>query len=267
MEEAGLSASTIQRRISTLSTALEIACEDEKLDSVPKLPYPTRKKDKAPVYIKTEEEEDRLRAELLSLDRPTNPTNNGGHPWLPGTGTVLALVADILLQTGMRVSELILARKADLVGNTLVLNQQKSGSPGSVPLNADAREYLKRLWDHPTWWRVVKGTLDERGNVVDEERRRAYKWIEYRFRPAAKRAGLGDITLHKLRHTAASRMIMRGVPIYEVQKVLRHSSTEVTQIYAHLSADHLQDAVATLSRRKPGEAKESNVVELRRNTA
>jgi site-specific recombinase XerD len=35
-----------------------------------------------------------------------------------------------------------------------------------------------------------------------------------------------------------------GVPLYEVSKLLRHSSIQMTERYAHLAPDHLHDAVA-----------------------
>jgi len=54
----------------------------------------------------------------------------------------------------------------------------------------------------------------------------------------------GDI--HKFRHTFASHLIMRGASITDLQKLLGHSSVEMTQKYAHLSKDHLQDVVNKL---------------------
>ena len=39
---------------------------------------------------------------------------------------------------------------------------------------------------------------------------------------------------------------MDGVPLYDVSKVMRHSSIEMTQRYADLAPDHLHDAVASI---------------------
>ncbi|MDH4651418.1 tyrosine-type recombinase/integrase [Pseudomonas sp. BN606] len=48
---------------------------------------------------------------------------------------------------------------------------------------------------------------------------------------------------HILRHTFASHFIMNGGNILTLQKILGHASLTMTMRYAHLSPDHLQDAV------------------------
>ena len=39
---------------------------------------------------------------------------------------------------------------------------------------------------------------------------------------------------------------MEGVPLFEVSKLLRHASIQMTERYAHLAPDYLHDAVASL---------------------
>lgn len=41
------------------------------------------------------------------------------------------------------------------------------------------------------------------------------------------------VTVHSLRHSFATEMLMSGMPIQELQQLLGHSSIETTQIYAH----------------------------------
>lgn len=48
---------------------------------------------------------------------------------------------------------------------------------------------------------------------------------------------------HALRHTFASHFVMRGGNILTLQKILGHTSLAMTMRYAHLSPDHLQDAL------------------------
>lgn len=48
---------------------------------------------------------------------------------------------------------------------------------------------------------------------------------------------------HVLRHTFASHFVMNGGNILTLQKILGHSSLAMTMRYAHLSPDHLQDAL------------------------
>jgi site-specific recombinase XerD len=40
-----------------------------------------------------------------------------------------------------------------------------------------------------------------------------------------------------MRHTAASSLVMDGVPLYDVQALLGHESFATTQRYAHLAPD------------------------------
>jgi len=66
------------------------------------------------------------------------------------------------------------------------------------------------------------------------------------FTTACRRAGIEDFHIHDLRHTFASWLVMNGVPLFEVSKLLRHSSIQMTERYAHLGPDHLHNAVANL---------------------
>lgn len=64
----------------------------------------------------------------------------------------------------------------------------------------------------------------------------------------AQKAGVRSF-LHKLRHTYASQLVQKGVSLYEVSKLLGHSSIQMTEIYAHLVPENLQKAVFNLPKR------------------
>jgi integrase len=57
-----------------------------------------------------------------------------------------------------------------------------------------------------------------------------------------KEAGLPWLRLHDLRHNFASMLVNSGRTLYEVQQILGHSDSKVTERYAHLSTATLQDA-------------------------
>jgi integrase len=61
----------------------------------------------------------------------------------------------------------------------------------------------------------------------------------YRIR---NKAGLPHLRAHDLRHSHASLLINSGRSLYEVQKILGHSTPIMTQRYAHLSTKTLQEA-------------------------
>ena len=56
-------------------------------------------------------------------------------------------------------------------------------------------------------------------------------------------ADIQDFRFHDLRHTFASWLVMQGESLFTVQKLMTHSTSEMTQVYAHLSDDHLRQAV------------------------
>jgi site-specific recombinase XerD len=57
---------------------------------------------------------------------------------------------------------------------------------------------------------------------------------------ASRRAGIGDVRAHRLRHTAACQMIRSGVPPVQIGEVLRHRSAGSTAIYARVDIDQLR---------------------------
>jgi integrase len=67
------------------------------------------------------------------------------------------------------------------------------------------------------------------------------------------------VTFHSLRHTCASWMVMQGISLYLVQKVLGHSTIQVTERYAHLAPDQLSLAVGAINR-GVREHKEKNII-------
>lgn len=78
----------------------------------------------------------------------------------------------------------------------------------------------------------------------------------YRGRPVAKmrrafatalqRAGIADFHWHDLRHTAASWMVQRGVPLAVVRDILGHSDIKLTARYAHVAPSQKVEAVEAI---------------------
>ncbi|WP_088951185.1 tyrosine-type recombinase/integrase [Micromonospora zamorensis] len=60
-------------------------------------------------------------------------------------------------------------------------------------------------------------------------------------------AGLRQVRLHDLRHTAASVLLAQGVPARVVMEILGHSQISVTlNIYAHVAPEVAREAAARL---------------------
>ena len=67
---------------------------------------------------------------------------------------------------------------------------------------------------------------------------------------AARRAGLGDVAAHRLRHSAATAMLHAGGSLAEIGQVLRHRRALTTALYAKVDVA----ALRVLARPWPGDA-------------
>ena len=74
----------------------------------------------------------------------------------------------------------------------------------------------------------------------------ACTFINRIYRKAREDAGIAHVTIHDLRHTGASRMVQRGVPLYTIGKVMGTKNPSSVARYAHLEIGNLRDAVAVL---------------------
>lgn len=69
------------------------------------------------------------------------------------------------------------------------------------------------------------------------------------FRHVASDAGLFDVTPHTLRHTAATWLMLAGVPIWEAAGYLGMSPATLARVYGHHHPDHLRAARDAIGRK------------------
>jgi integrase len=69
------------------------------------------------------------------------------------------------------------------------------------------------------------------------------------WKAALKLAGIEGLTIHDLRHTAASWAVQAGEPLYSVAHMLGHKSLAVTKRYAHLNPAAHRDVVGAVEAR------------------
>jgi site-specific recombinase XerD len=74
------------------------------------------------------------------------------------------------------------------------------------------------------------------------------------FKPAIREAEIENFHWHDLRHTFASRLIMRGASLRAVQEALGHKGIAMTLRYSHLSPEYQQGVVELLDE-KPTDSK------------
>jgi integrase len=157
----------------------------------------------------------------------------------------------VALNTGMRRGELCALKwdRVDFIQNQLIVSRSltryglsettKSGKKRYVPINPIVRDTLTKLM------REQRGEFvfcDEKGQPLNAHH------IYRDFHRSQKRAGFTKlIRFHDLRHTFASHFMMNDGNIYDLQKILGHSTLEMTQRYAHMSPDHLAEAIKIVS--------------------
>jgi integrase len=110
----------------------------------------------------------------------------------------------------------------------------KSGKHRIVPIPVPLASILKAYKLADRW----KGELvfpNDEGEMYSRNSK-----LEQVLRAALDRIGHGQIRVHDLRHVFASHFVMRGGDIFTLQRILGHSSPQLTSdTYAHLSPEHL----------------------------
>jgi integrase len=113
-----------------------------------------------------------------------------------------------------------------------------------VPINRDARAALLE---------AKEGALSQ---YVIEWARKKVKSVKRGLHQAARKAGVGHVSPHMLRHSAAVHMAEAGISMEEIAQYLGHSNVNVTRsIYARFSPDYLRKAAAALEYDDLAEAK------------
>lgn len=176
-------------------------------------------------------------------------------------GSFRDLVRAALL-TGCRYGELTRLRYEDFhpEGGTVTVQFSKAGKPRHVGLTDEGRALFDRL----TTGRARRDRIFVRddGNVwgaSHQQRPIEAASARARIEPSA--------TFHILRHTYASSLARRGVPMAVIAAQLGHADTRMTERhYAHLAPSYVADTVrAALP--PLGIVDKSNVAPLRRGTA
>ena len=73
-----------------------------------------------------------------------------------------------------------------------------------------------------------------------------YTNIRRAFKTALKRANIHDCSLHTLRHSFGSHLVMSGIDLNTVRVLLGHKDIKMTTRYAHLSPNFKKRAVEVL---------------------
>lgn len=150
-------------------------------------------------------------------------------------------IAIYLLSCGCRLNEALSATWGQIDKTNRIWRIPASNSKGKrlrvVPLNDSAFNVLEQL--------DTEGKFDYL--FVNKRTGKPYTTIMKVWERLRQKAGLPHLRLHDLRHSYASFLVNNGRTLYEVQQLLGHSSSKVTERYSHLSLSTLQEAANTAS--------------------
>lgn len=149
---------------------------------------------------------------------------------------------ELLLLTGARSGEALGAKWCDInfASKIWTVPVSKTGKTRYIYLNEHSLTLLTSLRDHST---KLHGQIKESDYIFkNPTTKKKYKGMHAAWYKIRNDAGIGEVRIHDLRHTYASILVNQGASLYDVQKLLGHSSPQMTQRYAHLSSERLLSA-------------------------
>ena len=223
-EKKGLSPAQSDHCIKALRASLNYACEIEVIE---KNPIARIKLFNEPNFMENTMSKDELSRLLNVLHTDKN--------------RMTCMVALFLLSTGARLNEALSAKwshisienKSWLIPSSIA----KSKKSRSRALNSTALEIINQL-----------GTEnDSEFLFINFRTGTRLKSIHTGWKTLREKAGLPHLRIHDLRHQYATFLINNGRTLYEVSQQLLHSSSVVTERYAHISTKTLQAATESAS--------------------
>lgn len=250
----GLSMASANRNMTRLRGLLSRAVDWGFLESHPLQKLKRLKVDKrGRVRFLSFEEEARLRKAMIGRELKICADRERANLWRAQRNKVLlddlslAAYADhlqplvlISLNTGMRRGEVFNLKWDDISFEqkriTVEGETSKSGQTRHIPINTELYVTLSR-------WRERN---DRDGFVFPGRNGKRLDNVKKSWSGLLSQAKIKDFRWHDLRHTFASKLVMKGVAINTVRELLGHSDLAMTLRYAHLATDTKVDAVELL---------------------
>jgi len=155
------------------------------------------------------------------------------------TGVRDRALLELMYAAGLRVSELVVLKLADVDLNTgLIVCHGKGSKQRRVPIGKSAIHWLQRYAGvRANWGHEHKPQFFlQQGKPLT----RHVAWAI--IKTLATKAGLQEVSPHTLRHSFATHLLQRGADSRSVQALLGHSDISTTQIYTHITDRHLRTA-------------------------
>lgn len=149
---------------------------------------------------------------------------------------------ETLYATGLRVSELINLKVEEVsLKMGFIRCIGKGDKERVVPLGEIAAECISAYTDRVRG-RLTKGELSEYIFLTKDGHPMSRVMFWKIIKKYALRAHITKpITPHTLRHSFATHLLERGADLRSLQEMLGHASIATTQVYTHVSRDHLRE--------------------------
>lgn len=221
IEKQGLSTATVSRNIASIKAFfLYMLKQGEIAEDPSESLKPPKIEKKVPVILSIEEVN-------LLLEQPS-----GTSPKEVRDKAML----EVLYATGIRVSELINLKVADVNLAMNFLQCHDNNKDRVIPFTNETREALDNYLHNarPTMCREDQEYLFINCQGSPMTRQGFWKIIKYY---SAKAGIKKDITPHTIRHSFAMHLVSNGADLKSVQEMLGHSDISTTQIYLKNNAN------------------------------
>ena len=151
-------------------------------------------------------------------------------------------IITLFLNCGMRLSELISIDYNDIRSDNTLVITGKGNKERTVYLNNACIDAIKAYMKV----RPNDGVKDRALFLSARNQRMNPRTIEIMVNKNLEKAGLGGrgLSVHKLRHTAATLMYQHGnVDVLLLKEILGHENLGTTEIYTHISSDATKEAI------------------------
>ncbi len=146
------------------------------------------------------------------------------------------------LRCGLRAGEIsgLTWQDISIERETITIRDPKNNRNRIVPMmTADVTDIFKKRKENSTNNLVFPDRNGKKRETVSNLFERAIKELGFNDGVEDRRQKL---TFHSLRHTCASWLVMKGVPLYTVKEILGHRSITMTERYSHLTPDAFEGA-------------------------
>lgn len=152
-----------------------------------------------------------------------------------------AAILEILYSAGLRVTELINIKIIDINFNVEFIRVIGKGDKERIiPLGSQALKVIKRYMEEVRP-ELLRGQESEYLFISRLRKPLSRNMIWKILKKYAKQSGVNkNIYPHILRHSFATHLIENGADLRSVQEMLGHVDIATTQIYTHVSRDHLK---------------------------